>query len=207
VIRYDRLGTGLSDREPVPGLDAEVATLRAVVQAAGVDEPALLGISRGGPTAIAYAAAWPVRRLALVGTFADGGAIAPPPLREALAATVRAHWGAGARVLADVWMPGADGELRERFAAYQRAAASADVAATLLAEVYTCDVRRLLPSVRVPALVVHRRDDRAMPFAGARELAAGLPGAELVAVAGDVHLPWLGDPAPVLAALVPFLRG
>jgi DNA-binding SARP family transcriptional activator len=207
VIRYDRLGTGLSDREPAPGLGPEVATLRAVVEAAGAGTPALLGISRGGPTAIAYAAAAPVRRLALVSSYADGAAIAPQPLREALAATVRAHWGAGARVLADVWMPGADGELRERFAVYQRTAASADVAAALLAEVYACDVRPLLGSVRAPALVVHRRDDRAMPFAGARELAAGLPGAELVALEGDVHPPWLGDPEPVLAALLPFLRG
>jgi pimeloyl-ACP methyl ester carboxylesterase len=110
-------------------------------------------------------------------------------------------------VLADIWMPGADGALRDRFAAYQRASASPDVAATLLAEVYAVDVRPLLGSVHVPALVVHRRDDRAMPFAGARELAAGLPDAELVALPGDVHPPWLGDPAPVLDAVLGFLRG
>ena len=104
-------------------------------------------------------------------------------------------------------MPGADRELRERFAAYQRAAATPEAAADLLAEVYAVDVRPLLASVHVPVLVVHRRDDRAMPFAGARELAAALPDAELVALAGDVHPPWLGDPAPVLDALLPFLRG
>ena len=217
VIRYDRLGTGLSDRdEPSPGIATELTTLTAVIEAAapaaaatGDDSaPALLGISRGGPTAIAYAAAaaHPVRRLALVGTYANGPAIAPPELREALAATVRAHWGAGARVLADIWMPGADRELRERFAAYQRAAATPDTAATLLAEVYACDVRAQLAAVHVPALVVHRRDDRAMPFAGARELAAALPDAELVALDGDIHPPWLGDPEPVLAALLTFLR-
>ena len=142
-----------------------------------------------------------------MGAYAHGGAIAPPALREALAGTVRAHWGAGSRVLADIWMPGADGALRERFAAYQRASASPEVAAALLAEVYAVDIRPLLASVPVPALVVHRRDDRAMPFAGARELAAGLPDAELVALAGDVHPPWLGDPAPVLDAVLAFLRG
>jgi pimeloyl-ACP methyl ester carboxylesterase/DNA-binding SARP family transcriptional activator len=207
VIRYDRLGTGLSDREARPGMEAELATLAAVIAAAGAVEPALLGVSRGGPTAVAYAAARAVRRIALVGAYAYGAAIAPPALREALAGTVRAHWGAGSRVLADIWMPGADGALRDRFAAYQRASASPDVAATLLAEVYAVDVRPLLGSVHVPALVVHRRDDRAMPFAGARELAAGLPDAELVALPGDVHPPWLGDPVPVLDAVLGFLRG
>ena len=215
VIRYDRLGTGLSDREhPAPGMPAELETLAAVIGATDgparsrrrADAPALLGISRGGATAIAYAAAHPVRRLALVDTYADGAAIAPPPLQDALAATVRAHWGAGARVLADIWMPGADPELRERFAAYQRAAASPETAAALLAEVYACDVRALLPAVAAPALVLHRREDRAMPFSGARALAAGLPDARLVALDGDVHPPWLGDPEPVLVALLAFLR-
>ena len=95
VIRYDRLGTGLSDRDPQPGMAAELATLAAVIAAAGADDPALLGISRGGPTAVAFAAANPVRRIAVAGGYADGAAIAPPALREALAATVRAHWGAG----------------------------------------------------------------------------------------------------------------
>ena len=80
-------------------------------------------------------------------------------------------------------------------------------AATLLAEVYAVDIRPLLAEVRVPALIIHRRNDRAMPFAGAREVAAALPDAELVALAGDVHPPWLGDPAPVLEALLAFLRG
>jgi pimeloyl-ACP methyl ester carboxylesterase len=103
-------------------------------------------------------------------------------------------------------MPGASPELRERFAAYQRAAATPDTAAALLAEVYACDVREQLGTVQVPTLVVHRRQDRAMPFAGARELAAGIGDAELVALDGDIHPPWLGDPEPVIAALLTFLR-
>jgi len=211
VIRYDRLGTGLSDRDATlpPGLATELATVDAVIEAAttrGAPAPALLGMSRGGPTAIARAAAHPVKRLALVSTFADGASIAPPALQQAIAGTVRAHWGAGARVLADIWLPGADAALRDRFAAYQRASATPETAAALLAEVYACDVRSQLADVSAPTLVIHRRDDRAMPFAGARELAAGLPDAELLALDGDVHPPWLGDPGPVLAALLTFLR-
>ena len=76
---------------------------------------------------------------------------------------------------------------RDRFAAYQRASATPETAAALLAEVYACDVRSQLADVSAPTLVIHRRDDRAMPFAGARELAAGLPDAELLALDGDAQ--------------------
>jgi pimeloyl-ACP methyl ester carboxylesterase len=143
--------------------------------------------------------------LALVGTFAHGATIAPAPLRDALVATVRAHWGAGSRALSDIWLPGADAHTRERFAALQRAAAGSDVAAALLEAVYRADVRDVLPAVRAPALVLHRRRDRAMPFAAGRELAALLPDARLVGLEGELHLPWLGAQDAVLAALTAFL--
>src|SRR5207344_2530629 len=96
----------------------------------------------GGCSAVAFAAAHPerVRCLALAGAYTDGARIAPEPLREAMLAMVRAHWGAGSRQLADVWLPGADADTRERFARLQRAAASSDVAAAMLAAVYATDV-------------------------------------------------------------------
>jgi pimeloyl-ACP methyl ester carboxylesterase/DNA-binding CsgD family transcriptional regulator len=210
VIRYDRLGTGLSDRPaggPEVSVEAEVRTVAALVDALGIEELSLLGISWGGCTAAAFAAHEPgrVRCLALVGGFADGSRIAPAQLREAMAATVRAHWGAGSRMLADVWVPGTDARTRERFAELQRAAASPEVAASMLETVYATDLRDVLPGVPVPALVVHRRDDRAMPFEQGRELAALLPQARLVALEGDLHPPWLGDSDAVLGALAAFL--
>jgi DNA-binding CsgD family transcriptional regulator len=104
-----------------------------------------------------------------------------------------------------VWLPGADAELLERCARLQRAAASAEVAAAMLEGVYAADVRELLPRVGAPALVVHRRSDRAMPFAQGRELAARLPAARLVALDGDIHLPWFGDSDAVLGAVGAFL--
>ena len=210
VIRYDRLGTGLSDREAAarePGVDAELRTLEALTAALGIQELSLLGISLGGCAAAAFAARHPkrVRSLVLVGAFAYGATIAPAPLREALVATVRAHWGAGSRALSDIWLPGADADTRKRFAMLQRAAAGSDVAAALLEAVYRADVRELLPAVSVPALVVHRRRDRAIAFAAGRELAALLPDARLVALEGELHPPWLGDRDAVLAALLAFL--
>ena len=201
VIRYDRLGTGLSDRDAAARDD--VATLAALVDALGLERVALLGISFGAPTAAAYAARHPERvsSLAFFGGFAHGEAIAPPALREALVATVRAHWGAGSRVLSDVWLPGANAALRERFARLQRAAADAELAAATLEAVYATDVRDRLPAVAAPAVVIHRRRDRAIPFALGRDLAARLPNARFVALDGELHLPWLGNTASVLAAL------
>ena len=208
VIRYDRAGTGLSDRgAPEPTLEAETRTIEAIAAALGVSELALLGISWGACPAVAFAARHPerVRALALVGGYAHGEEIAPEPLRQALLDTVRAHWGAGSRMLADVWLPGADADTRDRFARLQRAAATPETAAAMLDAVYRADVRDLLADVRAPALVVHRRDDRAMPFAQGRELASLLPDARLVALDGDLHPPWLGDSDAVVAAVRAFL--
>ena len=113
--------------------------------------------------------------------------------------------GTGSRLLADVWVPGADADARERFARLQRAAAGPEVAAAMLEAVYATDMREVLLRVAVPALVVHRRADRAMPFEQGRELAALLPDARLVALDGDLHPPWLGDSEAVLGALTTFL--
>jgi pimeloyl-ACP methyl ester carboxylesterase/DNA-binding CsgD family transcriptional regulator len=210
VIRYDRIGTGLSDRpsdDPDLTVEAELRTIAAVADALELEQLSLLGISWGGCTAAAFAARHPerVRCLALVGAYAHGEQIAPPSVRDAVLATVRAHWGAGSRLLTDVWLPGADAHTRQRFAQLQRAAATAELAAAALDAVYRTDVRDLLDQVRAPALVVHRRQDRAMPFALGRELAALLPQARLVALDGQLHPPWLGDTAAVLAALTTFL--
>jgi pimeloyl-ACP methyl ester carboxylesterase/DNA-binding CsgD family transcriptional regulator len=208
VIRYDRLGTGLSDRGDFGhALETEVRTVAALVEALSLEELSLLGISFGACTAAAFAAEQPerVRCVALVGGYVSGGQIAPAQLRDAMTAMVRAHWGAGSRLVADVWLPGADADTRERFARLQREAATSEVAAAMLEAVYETDMRDVLPRVSVPALVVHRREDRAMPFEQGRELAALLPEARLVALDGDRHLPWLGDGDAVLGVLTGFL--
>ena len=201
VIRYDRLGTGLSDRvrPDNPDVEAELRTLAAVI--ADREPVSLLGISWGACVAAAYAARHPVRSLALVGGFTHGAGAAPEPLREAILATVRAHWGTGSRMLADVWVPGTDAATRDAFSALQRAAADGETAAAMLEAIYATDVRGLLGDIDAPTLVVHRRGDRAIPFELGRDLAARIPGARLVALDGEIHLPWLGDRDAVLVAL------
>jgi pimeloyl-ACP methyl ester carboxylesterase/DNA-binding CsgD family transcriptional regulator len=205
VIRYDAPGTGLSAEGAAPdaSLDDEAAALGAVVEAAAGGDPVdLFAGSSGAPIAVAFAAARPerLRRLLIYGGYAAGSGIADERSRKAIVALVREHWGLGSRALADVFMPGATAAEREEFVAFQRAAASADRAARSLEAVYRFDATDRLDQVPPGALVQHRRDDRAIPFALGRDLAAGLPEATFVALDGADHFPWLGDTEQVLAS-------
>lgn len=206
LVRYDRVGVGLSDRavrDEDLTLDGEVALLRAVLDELELDRVVLVGGSSGGCAAIALAARFPesVDRLLLYGAYADGSSITSPEVREAIVDTVRSHWGLGSRLLADMFLGDADSVEQERLARYQRAAASPETAAVLLELVYRNDVRPELDQVRAPTLVVHRRGDRAIPYQLGRELAAGIPGATLIPLDGSAHFPWAGDSSSVARAL------
>lgn len=210
VVRYDRVGTGMSDRERPQHTftpDFELATLGAVIDELGLKRVTLMGISCGGCPAVTFAANWPERvdRLVLYGSYAHGLALGPPAARRGLVDLVRTHWGLGSRLLSDVFGPSWSSEVRLAFTASQRSSADAEMAASLLELIYETDVRDDLPKVRAPAFVVHRERDRTMRVSGARELAALLPEAELVVLPGDNHLPWHGDGDAVLRVLAPFL--
>ena len=212
LVRYDHPGTGMSDREVDAStltLDDEVALLGAVVDELGLQRVSLVGGSSGGCAAIAFAARFPERvdRLLLYGPYAHGASIAPAPVREALASAVRSHWGLGSRVLADIFVGEEHSEARRRFMRDQRASAHAETAAALLELTYRMDVRSQLEHVRAPTVVVHRRDDRAIPYLCGKDLAASIPGARLVSLSGDAHLPWVGDWMSVSRALGSFLAG
>jgi pimeloyl-ACP methyl ester carboxylesterase/DNA-binding CsgD family transcriptional regulator len=204
VIRYDAPGTGVSAEGTTPAatIDGEAAALAAVVEASGAPSVDLFAASSGAPVGIAFAAARPeqVKRLVLYGGYASGASIADARNRKAMVDLVREHWGLGSRVLADVFMPSADGRERDAFVAYQREAASAEGAARSLDAVYRFDVAERLGDVKTPAVVLHRREDRSIPFELGRELAAELPGASFVALDGADHFPWFGDSDAVLRA-------
>ena len=208
LVGYDRPGTGLSDRNRTDfSLDSDLRDLETVIDHLKLKRPALLGISWGGPIAIAYAAKHPrrVSHLILYGTFARGEAIATEKVKISLISLVRAHWGFGSKTLADIFMPGADAAGSELFARYQRECATPEIAAKILDLVYKTDVVHLLPSLRVPTLVLHRQRERTMPFRLGRELASLIPNARFVPLEGRDHLPWLGDFEPVLRAIAEFL--
>jgi pimeloyl-ACP methyl ester carboxylesterase/DNA-binding CsgD family transcriptional regulator len=211
VVRYDRAGTGMSDRERPRQTftpEFEAATLCAVLDELGLERVTLMGVSCGGCTAVSFAARWPERvdRLVLYGSYANGHALLEPPeARSGMVDLVRSHWGLGSRLLADVFGPSWSPADRAAFTAVQRVCADAEMAARLLELIYETDVREDLTRVRAPALVVHREHDRAMRLRGGREIAALLPGAEFVTLPGDAHLPWHGDGDAVLRAIAPFL--
>jgi pimeloyl-ACP methyl ester carboxylesterase/DNA-binding CsgD family transcriptional regulator len=208
VVHYDKPGCGLSDPWPArQTLDSDLEVLQTVVDQLGLDRFDLLGFSVAAPLSVAFAARNPDRvgRLVLYGGYANGGQIAPPPVAAALLDLVRAHWGLGSDVLADIFLPDASAEAKRQFAQLQRSAASAQLAAELLAQCYQTNVEPLLEQVAAPTLVLHRRDDRAIPYRLGRELAAKIPDARLVTLTGRSHLPYVGDTAAVVNAAVAFL--
>ena len=206
LVRYDRPGVGLSDRDAKPveaTLEREVELLGAMIEELGCERATLAGGSSGGCTAIAFAARSPQRvdRMLLYGTYADGASIAPPEVREAILAAVRSHWGLGSRLLADVFLGEEGSAEREQFVQAQREACDAQTAAALLEQVYRTDVREQLGLVSAPTVVVHRRGDRAIPYELGRQVAAGIEQAILVPVDGRAHLPWYGGAQAAARAL------
>ena len=208
LVLYDKHGTGLSDRDRTSfSLEAELADLRAVIEHLGLERVAFLGISQGGAVAIAYAIERPERvsHLVLVGAYAHGAKIARPAIRNSMLLLVRENWGVGSKALADIFMPGADAQAAEAFARLQRASAGAEMARRLLELVYGIDLRDKLTNVRTPTLVVHREEDRAIPYPLALELARLIPHARLVSLPGRSHFPWLEDAAAILRSVREFL--
>ena len=190
VIRYDRLGCGLSDRAgQADCLESELDVLRALVTHLGLRRFGLFGSCDGGQVAAAYAAAATdeVSALLLYGSCARGADLAPEPVRRSVLEMVRAHWGLGSRVLSDIWLPDAPASTIDWFARFQRAAADGATAAALLDLFYRMDVTASLSKVRAPTLVVHRRHSRAVRFELGRRLASLIPGAQMSALDGRMQ--------------------
>src|SRR3989304_2817075 len=186
VVRYDKRGTGLSDRNQKDlSVDARTRDLEAVVDALKLTRFALYGISEGGPIAIAYAAKHPQRvsHLVLQGTMARGG-IADPDTIDALRTLIRAQWGLATSMFTEMLLPDATAEQRRVFARLQTEGASMEDAIRSLDALSGIDVRPLLAQITAPTLVIHGTRDSAIPFERGREVAAGISGARLLSLEG-----------------------
>lgn len=206
VTAFDRYGTGLSPSTDVDlSLEASVDEVHAVLDVLG-DDVTVFASSCAGPSAlIAAAERSTIGRLVLMCTFADGpGLFTNPVARSSLLDLVERSWGMGSRVIADLVVPGIDAVTRSDFARFQRRAASPTVAAGYLRQLYESDATSVLSRVRQRCLVLHYRDDPAIPFGGAHQLAFGLPDAELVALDGPYHTPPAGDLDRIAGAVVEF---
>jgi DNA-binding winged helix-turn-helix (wHTH) protein/alpha-beta hydrolase superfamily lysophospholipase len=206
VIRYDERGNGMSQRDvPDVSFDTWVCDLETVVDAAGLDRFSLLGISRGGPIAIAYAVKHPERvtHLVLYGAFAVGlnhvGMAHELEARRALASLVRLGWGlnnpAFCRTFTCRFIPEGTPEHERWFDELQRVSTSPENAARLMMRDDDIDVRPLLPQVTTPTLVIHCDRDHAVAAERGRHIAAAIPNARYVSLPSANHLMLEEEPA------------
>jgi len=206
LVRYDERGNGLSQRDaPNVSFETWVHDLETVVDAAKLDRFSLLGISRGGSIALAYAVRHPERvsHLVLYGAFPAGmdhrGMPAEKEARRALVSLTRLGWGlhnpAFCRMFTCRFIPEATPEHEHWFDELQRVSTSPENAARLIEIDDALNLRALLPRVTVPTLVVHCDRDGVVPVELGRELAAGIPGARYVSLPSPNHLLLEGEPA------------
>jgi pimeloyl-ACP methyl ester carboxylesterase/DNA-binding winged helix-turn-helix (wHTH) protein len=206
VIRYDERGNGMSQRDvPDVSFDTWVHDLETVVDAAGLDRFSLLGISRGGAIAIAYAVKHPERvsKLVLYGAFPAGiyrfGSPEELEARRALISLTRLGWGfhqpAFCRLFTNRFMPNATPVHENWFDDLQRMSTSAENAARLMEVDSDIDVRGLLRRLQVPTLVVHCDRDQVVSPEHGRQLAAEIPRARYVSLPSANHLLLAEEPA------------
>jgi DNA-binding SARP family transcriptional activator/pimeloyl-ACP methyl ester carboxylesterase len=214
VLVWDKRGTGLSDRvwpASLPTLEDRMGDLRAVMDAAGFTRPAILGLSEGCHLAVLLAATHPerVRAMALYGGWARSRRSSDYPWGatqeedDKLIALVQRHWGDAAHLLR-YWAPESqhDGALRSWWARALRLGATPTAAVVWLQMMEEVDLRAVLPSIRVPTVVVHRRGDIVIPVGNGRYLAEAIAGATYVELPGDDHLWWVGDRDAILDPIV-----
>ena len=206
LLRYDERGNGMSQRDVHDvSFDTWVTDLETVVDAAGLDRFPLLGISRGGPIAIAYAVKHPERvtHLVLYGAFAAGLNHVGKPhqleARRALVSLMRLGWGlknpAFCKVFTCRFIPEATPEHEQWFDELQRVSTSPENAARLMERDDDIDVRPLLSRVTTPTLVIHCDRDRVVPPEEGRDIAAAIPNSRYVSLPSANHLMLEEEPA------------
>jgi class 3 adenylate cyclase/pimeloyl-ACP methyl ester carboxylesterase len=221
VIAFDKRGTGLSDRvspDYVPDLETRMDDVRAVMDAAESERAVIFGASEGGPMSILFAATYPDRAIALIAYGASPRfAWAPDYPRgiteeqlEAYLADLPDRWGTremAAHELANWAAPSvaSDPSVVEWFAAFMRMGSSPGSNIALERMNFEIDVRSVLPTIRVPTLIVHREGDRD-PTAVGSYMADRIPGSRLVVLPGSDHIPWFGDAEAVLAEIEVFVK-
>jgi pimeloyl-ACP methyl ester carboxylesterase len=218
LITFDKRGTGLSDRvseDKLPTLEERMDDLRAVMDAVGSERAAVFGVSEGGNLCALFAATYPERTTALVmfGTFAkriwspDYPWAPTPEQRQQDYRIVEREWGN----LMDLahYVPSKIGDegFATRLATYLRRAASPGAAVALLRMNTQIDISGVLPTIRVPTLVIHRTGDRDANVEEGRWIAEHIARARFVELPGDDHFPWVGDQDAILDEIQEFVTG
>jgi class 3 adenylate cyclase len=214
LIRFDKRGTGLSDRTVgLPDFETRMDDVRAVMDATESKQAALFGYSEGGPMCVLFAATYPERTRALVlyGTYAkrshpdDDYPWAPTwEARVRDAYELEQTWGENVN-LSEMW-PGAEPEGAAWFQRRGRASLSPAAARDLILMNSQADVRQVLPTVQCPTLVLHRSGDRDSRLEEGRYVAARIRGARFVELTGNEHMP-AARPDEIVDEIEEFLTG
>jgi class 3 adenylate cyclase len=219
LILFDKRGMGMSDR--VPGatpLDVRMDDIRAVMDAVGSESAAVMGESEGGPLAMLFAAAHPERTRALILQGAEvrertdddwpWGETTQEAF-EAYVPTIPDIWGQGWTILdvaPSVRTDPSVGAIQAWMGKVQRNAATPAAWEAFARMAFDIDVRDLVPSIRVPALIIHAQGDHVCHVENGRWLARNLPRSRYVELPGSDHVPWF-DPDATLAEIREFLTG
>jgi pimeloyl-ACP methyl ester carboxylesterase len=216
LILFDKRGTGLSDRvAEMPSLELRMDDVRAVMDTVGSERAALFGYSEGGPMCALFAATYPTRTSALImaGSYARrtwAHDYPWAPTDEELGVfidEVQRDWGGPISI--DVRTPSMahDERFRQWWARFLRMSASPAAAATVVRMAGQIDIRHVLPTIRVPTLILHSVNDQAIDVGGSRYMAERIPGAKLVELSGSDHAPWLSDADAIVEEIEEFLTG
>ena len=215
LILFDKRGTGLSDQTTdLPTLEQRMDDVRAVMEAAQSERAAVFGMSEGGNMCLLFAATSPERTIALItfGVFAkrvwdpEYPWAPTPEERQKFYDALEREWG-GPLGIEDLAPSRANDEsFREWWATYQRRSVSPRAALALARMNTVIDVRQVLPTIRVPTLVMHRLGDRDSKVAEGRYIASRIPGAKYIELSGEDHLIFAGNQDEVMHEVQSFLK-
>ena len=216
VILFDKRGTGLSDRSiGASSLEERMDDIRAVMDAAGSEQAVVMGWSEGGSFGAMFAATYPERTRALIAYAAPAKVRASEdyPLgmvdevAEGFFNYIKEGWGTGLSSHFAVPSKAGDESFLRWFGRYERMAISPSEAVALAKLNLQLDVRHILPTIRVPTLVLHQRNEMFIPIDLSKDLATRIPGAKFVELSGSDHLFWFGDPDETVGEILEFVTG
>jgi class 3 adenylate cyclase len=210
VIAFDKRGQGLSDRmSGAPSLEQRMDDVRAVMDDAGSRQAVLLGFSEGCPMSALFAATYPERvsHLVLIGGFARAADRVAQDIWDVNLPRIIKNWGTGELLKVALGGQAADEGLLARVAKLERLSSSPGAFKEIMLLNRQIDVRPILPTVRVPTLVLHRATDAQMPVRLGRDLASQIPGVKYIEYPDGDHAFWTGDVETILGDIEEFITG
>jgi len=216
LILFDKRGTGLSDRVCyTPTLEERMDDVRTVMDAVQSDRAALVGYSEGGPMCCLFAATYPERTssVIMIGSYARRikapdypGGVSPEKFKGFLK-QIETNWGDAVGLESRAPSLAKDPLFRQWWARFLRLSASPATEIALTTMNSEIDVRKILPTIRVPSLIIHAENDLVTSVEDGRYISENIPGAQLEIIPSKDHLPWVGCPEMILDKIEEFVTG